>query len=228
MTLPSPPWKQLVARRKAAGLTQTACADGIVTQSMLCQIERGRVLPSNRTIRLLAERLFADAECLIQDWQPWRDRRLARDELWIAYVTESAQDIRRLLDVYGCLLAPFERGVYNAYATALQGDVNRADAILILAWKDTGDERALAAQTKDGTGAGYDTHQPLIVHKDLPWSRVDQGRAMVVEASVHAEISARTNRHSAAAWWRARAAERMKQTVWKSKAKSNAGRDVVQ
>lgn len=200
------PWQQLATARKSLGLTQSECAKGIVTQSMLCQIERGRVLPSDRTLCQLAQRLSIDAASMVEQWQPWRARRFVRDSLWIAFGTDCSTDILQLLDAHAEILAPFEVAIYQAIVAAREGDVVRADYLVSTAWIQFswGEASAVHAYPQG----------PLT---DVPWSKIEYARTMVVEASVHVEVSERLQRTGAATWWRARVAQRMKQTAWQSK-----------
>jgi HTH-type transcriptional regulator, quorum sensing regulator NprR len=56
--------------RKESGLTQTQLAEGIVTPSMICQIEAGKATPSYAVLEAIAERLERPLSDLLQDTQP--------------------------------------------------------------------------------------------------------------------------------------------------------------
>jgi tetratricopeptide (TPR) repeat protein len=56
--------------RKEIGLTQTQLAEGIVTPSMICQIESGKATPSYAVLEAIAERLERPLSDLLQDTQP--------------------------------------------------------------------------------------------------------------------------------------------------------------
>lgn len=56
--------------RKEAGLTQTQLAQGIVTPSMICQIEAGKAMPSYHVLEAIAARLGRPLSVFISDVQP--------------------------------------------------------------------------------------------------------------------------------------------------------------
>ena len=55
------------ARRKALGLTQKEVAGSAVTRNMICNIEKGTVLPSVQTLRALAEALSVPVDYLVSE-----------------------------------------------------------------------------------------------------------------------------------------------------------------
>ncbi|HEU4964925.1 MAG TPA: CDC27 family protein [Bacilli bacterium] len=59
--------QQLKRARKEKGMTQHDLADGIVTSSMICQIENGKAFPSYQVLSSLADRLGKPIEFFVSD-----------------------------------------------------------------------------------------------------------------------------------------------------------------
>jgi tetratricopeptide (TPR) repeat protein len=59
--------QQIRRARKESGLTQSELAKGIVTSSMICQIENGKAFPSYAVLQSLSERLGKPIEYFVSD-----------------------------------------------------------------------------------------------------------------------------------------------------------------
>ncbi|MCX7569493.1 helix-turn-helix domain-containing protein [Tumebacillus sp. DT12] len=59
--------QQIRRARKESGLTQSELAKGIVTSSMICQIENGKAFPSYTVLQSLSERLGRPIEFFVSD-----------------------------------------------------------------------------------------------------------------------------------------------------------------
>jgi HTH-type transcriptional regulator, quorum sensing regulator NprR len=59
--------QQIRRARKESALTQSDLAKGIVTSSMICQIENGKAFPSYQVLQALAERLCRPIEFFVSD-----------------------------------------------------------------------------------------------------------------------------------------------------------------
>lgn len=217
-----PPWIQLQRRRKKLGLTQSALAAGIVTQSMLCHIERGRNLPSEATLRALAERLGDNPDETIERWRAWRDRNRVRDQLWVALILDDADDIRRWLDHGGRLLVPFERAAYNALAIAIDGPTAEAGrALAIAASAARGRSESVASAAAGLMKFAEAGHGFAVVHLDRhgdpfagAWTRVDRARALTAQARACWHLEVRAGNSRGAVYWKEQMADRLRDTVW--------------
>ncbi|MBX5437038.1 MAG: helix-turn-helix transcriptional regulator [Alicyclobacillaceae bacterium] len=198
-----PPWLRLARLRRCRGLTQAQLAKGIVSQSTLCQVERGRILPSERTLCRLAERLSVDAGELLDEWRSWRRRDGLRERLWAAVLGGRVDEVRAGLAAAD-VLTPFESLVYQAYAAVHAGDHVRAEELLWTAW------RWSVPRTTSARGPVYaDAYAGA-------WRKTDRARALVVEAWVRAESCRQLRRATASCYWLGIAEERMRDTVWTS------------
>ncbi|GGJ07803.1 hypothetical protein GCM10010885_16170 [Alicyclobacillus cellulosilyticus] len=175
---PSLPWLRLAAWRKRRGLSQRALAEGIVTQTMLSHIERGRVFPSEATLVQLARRLELPEEELLAEWRAWRGRERMRARLWQAAVRRDAAALQAELAVAATVVSPFEIAVYAAWAAAIAGSWREADRRLTDAWLQHG-------------------------MPDLP--ALARRRVLAASAWVNASVAASCGRGLAAQYWRDRA-----------------------
>lgn len=208
------PWTTLSQRRKALGLTQSDLAKAEMTQSLISQIERGRVMPSEKSLRYLAARLNLNPEQVVTEWAPWRDRAGARDRLWVCVLTADEPTMLGVLERHGEFLVPFEMCVYKAFAAALRGDVQAADQWLTRAWAWT------PHKMENGPSVHSDLSKSQVSHANREadgfagaWTKSDRARAMVAEAKVQALLCTRLGRAEAAHHWQGKVYERMQETV---------------
>lgn len=190
-------------------MTQRELADGIVTQSLVSQIERGRVLPSDRILKKMAMKLGLDARDIVKQWGVWRKRERVREGLWMAALISDAEALERLLQDFRHFLVPFERFVYQALHAILHDDVSLAHGLLSRAW---------AQDTMLQSGMAYGRKAALHYHDTTTeqgsfagaWTKTDRVRAMVVEAKVQECLCRCLGKRVAAAEWRAKVNERMR------------------
>jgi transcriptional regulator with XRE-family HTH domain len=203
------PWAVLVNRRRALGMTQRELADGIVTQSLVSQIERGRVLPSERILNKMAMRLGLDASDVLKQWGTWRQRDKVRESLWLAALLSDSEAMERLLQDFRHLLVPFERCIYEALCAILHDNVRLADGLLSQAWSQ---------DTMLNSGMAYG-RKAALHHRDAPteqgsfagaWTRTDRVRAMVLEAKVQECLCRCLGKLTAASEWQGKVSERMR------------------
>jgi transcriptional regulator with XRE-family HTH domain len=206
------PWTRLVNQRKQLGLTQLDLATGRVTQSLISQIERGRVLPSERILRYLSERLGLHPGQLVEEWSTWRKRTRVRDGLWLAALTSDADAMKGLLDAHMQLLVPFERCVYRALRVAIDEEVFAADQLLSQAWSR---ETMVASGMSYGRRAPHQSVTDSVMERgfDGAWTKSDRARAMVVEAKVQELLCRQLGKSLAAQHWHSKANARMRDTL---------------
>jgi transcriptional regulator with XRE-family HTH domain len=177
------PWLELRAMRQRMGWTQQQAAAGVLAQSELSQIERGRVIPSALTIRALALRYGVDAQPLLAAYVKWRQRESVRARLWRAAQVRDGVGVRRLLDAHGEILSEFEREVYGAYIAALAGELTESERRLEAAWQ-----------------AGL---------ADALLTNAGRTRVLAVEARTHYILCLACHRFEAAAVWYQRLRQRL-------------------
>lgn len=197
-----PPWEMLRAMRKSKLLKQADLARGIVSQSMLCQMERGRTIPSDDTIMRLAERLHVDPDPLLAGYARYRTRSMVREQLWRAFQERNIFTLERLLLAHGGLLTPFEFHAYHACVRATQSRLDEAEQSLLAMWTDYWRTSGDAA---DGTTRPGRRGE---------WTKVERSRVLVVEARVHELVATATQRWKAVSWWKNVEQERMQETNW--------------
>lgn len=213
----TPPWVTLRQLRKAAGLTQVELADGIVTQSMLCHIERGRVIPSEATLTALLCKLNAKADEHVDEWRRWRMRGRARDRLWIALILDDAPLMAQLLEESGGLLVPFERHAYAALRAALAASWQEADEGLQRAAADARPHlrwHPSSGAQSERQGAVDVRRQRRDVYAGA-WTQIDKARALVAESKAWFLLSTHFGKGEAALYWKQTMAERLWDTIWK-------------
>lgn len=175
------PWERMVQARHRNGWTQFEVADGLITQSMLSQIERGRVVPADKTISALARRLQLDEADMVHQWSLWRQRERVRDGLWEAVGGADGDAVRQWLNVGAIWLSPFERHVFAGFEEALTGRFALAGQLLDEAW------------TLDGG----------------TWTAKVRKQALATEALARAAICRGLERWAAADYWQTRAGQRL-------------------
>jgi transcriptional regulator with XRE-family HTH domain len=175
-----PPWIELVKIRTERGLTQYQLAKGIVTQSMLCQIERGKTMPSRETLIQLAQRLGMNGEAWAKRWEVWREQSVFRQRLWSAALTDDVTEVERMLQRSKECLSPYETAVYKALVCTARDQLLEAEALL------------QAGQARDEHAAAGDT-----------WTWGERRRIEVIDAKVRAMIYEKCGRTEAMRIWRA-------------------------
>ncbi|MCL6599436.1 MAG: helix-turn-helix domain-containing protein [Alicyclobacillus macrosporangiidus] len=205
-----PPWTRFARLRRARGLTQRALAAGLVTQSLISQLERGRVVPARRTLEALLGRLGVTDPAWLEEWEGWRQRDRTREQLWAAVMAGNRPQAEAALAGGASLLNPFERFVYEAWVRAAAGDADGAERLLWQAWRlqpDIAQARtayARASSRADELAAKRPEHG-----HEAAWQKRDRVRAMAVAALAQAEVCAWLGREEAARWWRDRGRDRM-------------------
>ncbi|SFU47426.1 helix-turn-helix domain-containing protein [Alicyclobacillus macrosporangiidus] len=205
-----PPWVRFARLRRARGLSQRALAAGLVTQSLVSQLERGRVVPARRTLEALLGRLGVTDASWLDEWEGWRQRDRTREQLWAAVMAGNRLQAEDALACGASLLSPFERFVYEAWVRAAAGDADGAERLLWQAWRLQPDiAQARTAYARPGSPeGGSPAKQPEHGH-EAAWRKQDRVRAMAVAALAQAEVCARLGREEAARWWRERGRDRM-------------------
>ncbi len=132
-----PPFEVLLKERKRQGFTQAQLCQGIISQSMLCQIETGRVMPSKKTLDRLCERLGMDAGKLWDAWAHHSSAAELEERLWSNACRKDASGILDLLNRHGCDHDPEDLSYrfYRALALALEGQLEAAETALCAAWR---------------------------------------------------------------------------------------------
>lgn len=132
-----PPFEILVRERKRKGLTQAELCAGVMSQSMLCQVENGRVVPSKRTLMRLCERLDIDGNNLWHAWTKFVEGENLDHRLWEQACCKDADGLLLLLnDAHvGCEYRVSTHAFYRAFALALQGNLDAAEVHLAMAWQ---------------------------------------------------------------------------------------------
>jgi transcriptional regulator with XRE-family HTH domain len=175
-----PPWLELSKMRTQRGLTQYQLAKGIVTQSMLCQIERGKTMPSRETLIQLAQRLGMNGETWAERWEVWREQSVLRQRLWDAALTDNVAEVERMLQRIKEWLSPYEIAVYKALVCTARDQLLEAEALL------------QAGQSRDEHAAAGDI-----------WTWGERRRMDVIDAKVRAIIYEKCGRTEAMRIWRA-------------------------
>ncbi len=169
------PWDTLKRLRTKKGWTQAQLARGIVSQSMVCHIEAGRIFPSNRALCLLAERLGIDCVRWLEEWRIYKSRQMVRDLLWEAFIGQNSEKTYDLIGKYVGIITDFELWVYSAWLAAHNASILSAELSIQTAWEHGVRDRAMTYH--------------------------EQTRILVVEAKTHEEICRKTKRLYAASWW---------------------------
>ncbi|MCL6516677.1 helix-turn-helix transcriptional regulator [Alicyclobacillus sp.] len=201
-----PPWVRFARMRRSRGISQRALAKGLVTQSLVSQLERGRVVPSRWTLAALLQRLgVEDDDRWLDEWEAWRRRDSVRERLWRAVSADDGGQAEAVLREAGTVLHPFELRVYQAWVCARLGEIDRAEQLLWEAWSlrpDVGQARTAYARA---------SHQPLYEAAKRPehgheaaWRHRDRVRAMAASALAQAAICEHIGRRDAVDWWRSR------------------------
>lgn len=187
------PWRWLRQVRCQLGMTQAAAASGIVSQSMLAHMERGRLLPSNRVLAQLAQRYGLNPAGATATFEPWRLRRQTTKRLWQAASDRHAQRIADLLVSQAPILLPFERGVYTAMFHCLDASLPQAEEAIVTAW--------LQGPVPIRGNYQYARASGRRSFDEGPWTRAEQLYVWIHDASVWLELSQGLGRHTAARYW---------------------------
>jgi transcriptional regulator with XRE-family HTH domain len=197
MTQIHPPWDLLTKARERKDMTQAELAKGIVSQSMISQIEHGRIVPSPRTLQALAEKLSIDVDMFMKSWESLRKRDHVRERLWLAALADMEPTVTSLLKDFQFILHPFERQVYLALSDAFCRHPKSADMHLQGAWFPHAD-----AKQSDVATPVVDTYG---------WTRMARQQALVIDAKARQLICRLTRRDTAAEYWEHRFFTRMQQ-----------------
>jgi hypothetical protein len=174
---------------------------------MVCQIERGRILPSEDTLRGFALRLGMDAEQLLAAWAPWRSRQALREKLWSAAVQGDADVLRLQGRGLVRVLSPFEALVYQGLGEALGGEWFAADTCLDEAWMNPPPDPNLCRRgpvRRSSVTGGTDE----LAYAGA-WTALDQARALAADAMARVAICRGIGRLEAARYWEQRLQARM-------------------
>jgi len=195
-----------VRLRKHVGLTQVQAAAGIISQSMMCQLERGRIIPSVQTIERLANRYSVESGAIIAGYEPWRSRFRVRDRLWESALQFNTQQLEATLRQFDMLLLPCEMHMYRAFGASVKGQLDVAHMELYAAWEHPGLLLGLNGQSAENRFSSQSQNGG-----EGAWRKTDRGRMLVLEADTQIQICEHTERFIAADRWRLERAERFSQ-----------------